>query len=211
MRVSWRVLRLLSLLAGRYFPVRFHGHERVPESGGMLILSNHQSYLDPVLLGMPLFREAAFMARDTLFRGALGRLIRHLNAYPVRRGSADVGAIKETLRRLRAGWAVIAFPEGTRSEDGAIGTMKSGMAVIARRAAVPIMPALIVGAFEAWPRNARWPRRHVIDVAFGSPITPDEFAGLSDDDLIALVRARITGLHALLTEEGRRTRRPSNT
>ncbi|MCG3129039.1 MAG: 1-acyl-sn-glycerol-3-phosphate acyltransferase [Phycisphaerae bacterium] len=194
MRVSWRVLRLLAHLAGRYFPVHFHGQQRVPLTGGVLILSNHQSYLDPILVGMPLFREAAFMARDTLFRGALGRLIRHLNAFPVRRATADVSAIKETLRRLRTGWAVIAFPEGTRSVDGSIGTMRSGMAVIARRAEVPIVPAFIDGAFEAWPRNARWPQPHTINVAYGAPIAPAEYAGLSDDQLIELVRTRIESL-----------------
>lgn len=193
-----------------FFRGRVFHAERVPPFGGALIVANHQSFLDPVLATFALDRECHYMARDTLFRNPLfRRLIESLNAFPVKRGSADLGAIKEMLRRLRNKQVVVAFPEGTRTPDGTIGRMLSGVVIVARKAGVPIIPTVILGAFEAWPRNAPLPEPAPIVVAYGEPIQPAEFAALPDDDAIRLVRERILELarryaqHSLLTIDPR--------
>lgn len=168
------------------------GLNHVPRRGGALLVSNHQSFFDPMIVALPIPREVHFMARDSLFRDPrFGRIIRHFNAFPVKRGSADLGAIKEALRRLKSGAVVTAFPEGTRTTDGGILPMHAGIVLLARRAAVPIVPTLVLGAFEAWHRSRRLPRLLPVLVAYGEPISTEQSAKLDDEACISLVRDRI--------------------
>ena len=177
------------------FRGRTHGLEHIPTTGGVLIASNHQSFLDPVLAALALPREAHFMGRDSLFRNRwFRRLIESLNCFPIRRGTADLRAIKETLRRLKAGHIVVTFPEGTRTETGAVGPMHAGVILIARKAGVAILPTAICGAFEAWPRDRKLPKRHRVVVAYGPPLTPDAMRQMSDEACVAEVRGRILEL-----------------
>jgi len=198
MRRYYRFCRLVTqalfllLFRGRVF-----GTHHVPRAGGALLVCNHQSYLDPPLATLALPRECHYLARHSLFRNRWFRaLIESLNAYPVRRGAADVGAIKETLRRLRRGALIAVFPEGTRTPDGRIGPMQPGVVLLARRAAVPLVPTLILGAHEVWPRQARLPRPAPVIVAYGEPLSPQEIEGRSDDECIAIIRERILELMA---------------
>ena len=176
-----------------FFRGRVFGRRHVPLSGGVLLVCNHQSFLDPVLATLALPRECHYMARDSLFAiPRLRWLIETLNAFPVRRGTADVAAIKETLRRLKAGALITMFPEGTRTPDGSVQPMHSGAVLIARKAGVPIVPTAIMGAFEAWPRTARLPRPHPIIVAYDAPLLPDQLG--EPDEAIEEIRLRIVRL-----------------
>jgi 1-acyl-sn-glycerol-3-phosphate acyltransferase len=185
---------------------RVFGTRNVPLTGGVLLVCNHQSFLDPILATFALPRECHYMARDSLFRNPLfRRLIEGLNAFPIKRGTADMWAIKETLRRLKAGRLVTTFPEGTRTEDGSVGAMQPGVILLARKAGVPVVPAMILGAFEAWPRHSPLPRPHPIIVAYGEPLPPEMLKRLGDEECIRVVRDRIIALmeryrqHPLLT------------
>lgn len=178
-----------------HLKARFFGMGHVPRQGGVLLVCNHQSLLDPVLATMALPRECSYMARDTLFEHPLfGRLIRSLNAFPVRRGAADVGAIKESLRRLKQGMSLLVFPEGTRTPDGRIRQMMPGLGAIARKAKVPIVPTLIDGAFQAWPRESRLPRPGNAIIEYGTAIMPNEYARLGADELMELIRGRLIAM-----------------
>jgi 1-acyl-sn-glycerol-3-phosphate acyltransferase len=173
------------------------GARNLPRTGGALLVSNHQSYLDPVLVALALERECCFMARDSLFRNPIFRhLIERLNAIPVKRGTADLGAVKAALRRLKRGMRLVVFPEATRSVDGTIALMQAGVVLLARKAGVPIVPTLIAGAYRAWPRHARFVRPSPIRVAYGEPVSPDHVKSLSDSECINLVRDRILQLAA---------------
>lgn len=196
MRPWYRFCRLLcQLFFLLFFRGRVFHHERVPTQGGVLLVCNHQSFLDPVLATQALPRECAYMARDTLFRNPHFRwLIESLNAFPVKRGSSDVGAIKETLRRLKDGQLITLFPEGTRTPDGRIHEMQPGAVLLARKAKVPIVPTLILGAFECWPRHALLPRSRPIIVAHAAPIPPQMLQDLPDQAAIDFVRDRILEL-----------------
>ncbi len=196
MRRSYRFLRLLSqLLFIALFRGRVFGTQRVPRCGGVLLVSNHQSFLDPVLATLAIPRECNYMARDTLFAVPwLRPIIEFLNAFPVKRDTADLGAIKETLRRLKAGKLVLAFPEGTRTSDGSIGPMRAGVVLLARKARVPIVPMVILGAYRAWPRTARWPHPAPVVVAYGEPLRPDEHPEWSDEACVAHVREAVLAL-----------------
>lgn len=196
MRLWYRCCRALARIGSRlYFGLRVFGVEKVPRRGAVLLVCNHQSFLDPVLATVALPRECHYMARDTLFNGGrFQRLIESLNAFPVKRGSADIGAIKETLKRLKQGALITIFPEATRSEDGAVRPMQPGVVMIARKAGVPLIPTLILGAFEAWPRTSRKPRPARILVAYGDALTPEQVQTMSDDACINHLRDAIIAM-----------------
>ena len=196
MRLYYRVLRFCSqLLFAVFFRGRVFGTHQVPRTGGVLLVANHQSFLDPVLATLALPRECHYMARDTLFKnGAFRWLIASLNAYPIKRGTADVGGIKETLRRLKSGALVTTFPEATRTHDGSIAPMQPGIVLLARKARVPVVPCVILGAYQAWPRSARLPHPHGVVVAYDQPLDLAQFTNTSDDAIIADIRNRIIAL-----------------
>ncbi len=165
-------------MAPALFRVRVFGRENVPPAGGALIASNHQSYLDPVFLGMALSRPVSFMARESLFRGFLfGALIRSLNAFPVKRETGDFSAVREAVARLERGSLLMMFPEGTRSGDGRIRNLKDGFAAIAARAGAVVVPAVIEGAHRAWPRGRALFQPRDVCVAFGRPLAPPAATG----------------------------------
>jgi 1-acyl-sn-glycerol-3-phosphate acyltransferase len=179
------------ILFAIFCQMRATGRNHVPKSGGALLVSNHISHLDVFLLGLPLERPLNYVARSTLFLPGLGFLIRSVGGFAIQREGMGASGLKETLRRIRAGGIVTLFPEGTRSRDGELAELKSGIAVLAARARVPIIPAAVAGTFEAWPRNGLLPRPHPIRVHYGSPIQPAEIAAMSAEDVTALIRTRI--------------------
>lgn len=128
--------------------------DNVPPTGAFLVAANHQSYLDPPLVGGMIEREMNFVARSGLFSfGPFAWSIKRLNSVPLREDSSDVTAIKEIVRRLEQDNAVVIFPEGSRTNDGAMHEFKRGVAVLVKRARCPVVPAAVEGCFDAWPRG----------------------------------------------------------
>ncbi|UCD27371.1 MAG: 1-acyl-sn-glycerol-3-phosphate acyltransferase [Planctomycetota bacterium] len=177
------------------FKIRHVGTRHVPRKGPALLVSNHQSFMDPPLVGMPLSRECCFMARDSLFRNPLFTwLIVKLNAFPVSRNTADISAIKKSLRLLKQGKIVVLFPEGTRTNNGKIQPMLPGFCGIAKKTKVPIIPTLIDGAFQAWPRNRLLPRPGRIIVEYAPPIRPNQYQNLTAEQMMEQIRNRIIAM-----------------
>lgn len=163
---------------------------------GLLIASNHESFFDPVLVGMGLGRPISYLARRSLFGVPLfGWLLRAVGAHPISRGAVDSRALKSVLKLLRAGEGLLMFPEGTRTRDGRLGPFRTGVAAIAVRTGVPVLPAAVAGAFECWPRTRKLPRAGRAAVAYGRPIEP---AGMSPEELTARLRAEVGRLQASL-------------
>jgi len=204
-RIWYRGLYLICrLLAVLIFRIRCDGRHHEPASGGVLVVSNHQSNLDPVLVGLCCRRRLNYVARDTLFGFAPFRwFINSLDAIPIDREGTGLGGLKETLRRLKRGEMVLLFPEGTRTRDGRIGRFKSGFCTLARRAKVPVLPIAMEGAYHCWPRQQRLPHRAVIHLRVGEPVWPREFDGLSDEQFVTRVHDRVTQCHAQLGRNGR--------
>ncbi len=179
------------------FRVRAHGRHYQPPEGAVLVVANHQSHLDPPLIGMLCYRHLNFLARESLFHFFLLRwLIRSLGSIPIDRDGIGLSGIKETLRRLKRGEMVLVFPEGSRSPDGQVGVLKPGFCALARRGGVQVLPVAIAGAFEAWPRNCRFPRPRTVQIQFGHPLTPAQIGGYSDEELIAEIRRRLIDCHS---------------
>jgi 1-acyl-sn-glycerol-3-phosphate acyltransferase len=187
-RVVQSFVRVLCFALGGF---RATGRENIPAAGAGILVSNHLSHLDVFLLGLPLRRPLNYVARSTLFLPGLGFLIRSVGGFPIQREGMGAAGLKETLKRLRAGGIVALFPEGTRSQDGELGELKSGIAVLAKRARAPIIPAGIAGTFEAWPRHRRFPRPHALRIHFGPPIAPEAIDGLEPDAVVQLMRESI--------------------
>lgn len=175
---------------------RVSGSEQFNNLEGGLILSNHQSMLDPLLLPLAFGRPVTYLARSTLFeKRFLGAFLRKVYVVPIDRDAARAGSLREMQRRLEQGFLVGIFPEGTRSIDGEMGPLKPGFLALMRRGKVPVYPAGIAGAHLALPRGKLMLRPRRVRVVFGKPILPEEIAAYSkqqDAELIELVRQRIT-------------------
>ena len=165
------------------FKFRAEGVENLPQTGGYILCSNHRSYLDPIFLGVKVKRQLAFMAKEELFRvKVLGPIIKKLGAFPIARGKGDTGAVEFAIDTVKSGKALMLFPEGTRSKDGKLLKLKSGVIVIASQSQGLIVPSAIV--FEGKLRF-----RREVTVRYGKPISCDEL-GLNGVDRQSLKTAR---------------------
>jgi 1-acyl-sn-glycerol-3-phosphate acyltransferase len=193
---SWKCTQVFArIVCAVMFDLKCFGTEHIPGEGGVLLVSNHQSYLDPVLLAVKLKRPMSFLAKSQLFKNpAFAWLITSLNAFPVRQGRGDKGAIEETIRRLQQGHLLGIFAEGTRTLDGNIGPIQRGVALVVRRAAVPIVPVVIEGSFQSWPKGSKMFHSHPIRVLYGPSLN---IQGLKGDAIVALIDST---LHSMMDE-----------
>ena len=170
--------------------------ERLPATGGGLLLGNHSSFIDPLAVGLPLRRPVSFLARNTLFQvPVVGWILRHTYVMPLSRDTGGAAGIRETLRRLEEGYLVGIFPEGTRSADGTLGTFKPGFAALVRRTDLPIYPVGIAGAHRALGRGSIFLKPHRVCIVFGEPFAKEAIESLRqrgrEADLVEAVRAGI--------------------
>ena len=193
----WR--RLLKLVAVLVYRVGYSGRENIPASGGVLIVSNHQSHFDPPLVGIGSRRQMNYVARRTLFQIPLfGRFIHSVGAIPIDREGIGLSGIKESLKLLKRGEMVLIFPEGTRTADGEIAPFRPGFTAIAARSNAAILPVAIDGAFQVWPRTKKFPGFGKIRVYYGEPIPHAEIAGRDERELLAEVERRVHECQARL-------------
>ena len=200
--LAWNAGRTVSrVLSVLMFRLHVGGQAGLPKKGGVLMVTNHQSFLDPWLIGIAPSRQVHYMARDTLFKGGFLHYLMELwNAFPVKRGAADLGAIRMAVDVLDRGYMLNIFPEGTRSEDGSIGAVAPGMVLILNRCKkdVPIVPVVIDGAYETWPRGRKIPKfwGGRIRIVYGRAIPASEWRALGADALAWRVRAELVKLQA---------------
>jgi len=199
-RLWYEYLRLVCRLLGvALYRVRCTGRENVPATGGVLVLSNHQSQFDPVLVGLAIDRRLNYLARETLFRFAPFRwLIKSFDAIPIDREGLGLAGLKETLRRLKRGELVLIFPEGTRTPDGEVHPLKPGFSALARRCNVPLLPVAVDGAFDAWPRWQPLPGLSTIHVHIGEPISAEQSKAFDERALVVEVERRIRDCHEVV-------------
>jgi 1-acyl-sn-glycerol-3-phosphate acyltransferase len=204
--LGYEACKVLARLFGTaLFRIRVRGRERLPPTGGGLVCANHQSYADPIIVGLAIDRRLNYLARDTLFRNpAFKWLIEYFDAIPIDREGGGLGGLKETLRRLKQDELVLIFPEGTRSRDGSMLPLKPGFCAVARRARQPLIPIGFDGAYQAWPRTSPVPQLSVIAVVIGAPIMPDLVAQLSDSELVAELERRMRECFAAAKDLRRR-------
>ena len=191
--IVWKLAQtLVRVWTSVFFDLKVYGLNNIPRTGGVLMVTNHQSLLDPMLLGVRVQRPMSYMAKSELFgHKTFAWLIRSLGAFPVRQGTGDVGAIKETVNRLKEGRMLNIFPEGGRTESGEIGPMQPGVALVVRRAGVPIVPVAIDGSYQAWPKGKKYFHRHPIRMVYGPPI---DVTGMKSDQILKMIDHHIRTL-----------------
>jgi 1-acyl-sn-glycerol-3-phosphate acyltransferase len=168
-----------------FFRIHVYGRENIPDEGAFVLVVNHQSYLDPVFCGIPLKRPLYFLARDSLWKNRFfGWLISSVNTIPVKQGKADLSAMRKVIGKLKEGRGVCVFPEGTRSIDGKITPFKPGFGLLCRRGEAAVVPVVIDGAFECWPRRKKiFSPGGRIDICYGKAIPAERVKDMSDRQL----------------------------
>lgn len=154
-----------------FFAMKIEGKENIPCRGGVILASNHLSYIDPIVLGIFVPRRVNFMAKEELFKNFLFRwIIVRLGAFPIKRESIDRITYKKILKLLQKREVVVLFPEGTRSIDGTIGQLHAGTARIALKANVPVIPIIIRGTEKVLPRGGKLIRLAKIKARAAKPL-----------------------------------------
>ncbi len=172
MTVAYRfTTTLFFILLKIFFRLKIIDVEKVPEKGGVIVVSNHVSHLDPLVIGVAIRkRQSTFMAKSGLFKIPLiGAFVRTFS-FPVDRDNPQPSTIKEAVKRLKNGEIIVMFPEGGRSRDGSLLDAKRGTGMIAAMSKAVIVPAFIEGTDKALPAGARRIRLSRIKVYFGEPI-----------------------------------------
>ncbi len=186
------------------FSLRRSGWGNVPRRGPVLLVANHQSMFDPVLVGLASRRYLSFLARSNLFtQPGLGPVIRSLNAIPIDRGMGKDG-MQAVLDSLAAGRAVLMFPEGERTHTGAVQPLKAGVSLLIKRVTCPIVPVGIAGCFAAWSRLHTWPhpaplllppKPSTIALTVGAPIDPARYIGKPRDWVVDDLHRELVAQH----------------
>lgn len=199
----WVVARTVRMVVGKTawaaLRVKMLHFDRVPKEGAAILAGNHNSYVDPVLMGTAMTRRIHYMAKAELWENkALGWICQQLYAFPVKRGEADRQAITTATRILQSGQLLGIFPEGTRGG----GEMHSGMAFLAMRANVPVIPVGMYGTDRIMPKGSKFIHLPRVRIAFGEPIHPEQFAGIADrkERMAAMSMAVEAGIAAALQE-----------
>jgi 1-acyl-sn-glycerol-3-phosphate acyltransferase len=178
------------------FSFRMSGSRNVPRRGPFLIIANHQSFFDPIAVGLACaVRKVCYLARRTLFKPAwFAWLITSLEAHPIDQEGLGREGLLTVVNLLKQGKPVVIFPEGTRTEDGTLSPLKPGLLLILRKMPVPVLPVGLVGAFEALPYWKKVPRfsplwfpaqRSAIAAAVGRPLDGRRLVDLPRDEAMA--------------------------
>ena len=157
------------VLSWLYFPFSAYQTRNIPRQGGFILASNHISNLDPVVLGICSVRRLNFMAKIELFKGLLGFFLTQLGAFPVKRGESDFGAMREALRRLKAGRVILIFVEGTRRIGNETTKAQAGVGFLAQKSGVPIVPVYVQGTNKVMAPGTKFFKRGPVYATFGEP------------------------------------------
>ena len=167
-RLGWIFFRTIYAVCFRW---RAFNADRVPQTGAVILASNHASFIDPPLVGSALHRPINYLARESLFRfPGIGALLRSWNSVPVDRDGGGAAGLKGILDRLLAGGGIILFPEGTRTRDGRLQPARSGIGLVVVKSDAPVVPVRTFGTFEAYGRHVKFPRPKRVAVKYGRPM-----------------------------------------
>ncbi|MFH1228208.1 MAG: lysophospholipid acyltransferase family protein [Planctomycetota bacterium] len=193
-------------LAMAFLGYRVSGQNNIPRTGGGIIAANHQSFLDPPLIGSSISRPVYFLAKQELFTAnrLFGLVLRLHNAVPLNRDATSADIMRKAISLLKEGKLVIVFPEGTRTYDGKVGEFKGGVVLLSAKSNTPIIPTYINGSYRVWPRQSSLPvRLSPVTLIYTKPVWPDtclrpaqqdrQIANDSDG-ILKKVRAQITDL-----------------
>ena len=183
------------------FSLRYRQNKNVPKTGPLLLIANHQSFLDPPIVAQAFERQLVYLARSTLFRNPFFRvLIKGLNAVPIDQDGIGKDGLKLILAQLEMGSAVLVFPEGTRTPDGKMHPLRPGIHLLIKRTRALIVPVGLAGVYDAWPSWRKYPlpaplflppTSSTLGLAVGDPLDPRRFADMPRDAAMAALGEEI--------------------
>jgi len=185
-----------------FYRLRIWGQHHTPRTGPFILAVNHQSHLDPMIAGMAVRgRHLNFIARSTLFNYPIfGKMILWLNSVPLNQNAPDTQAIRTAIEQLGMGRAVLIFPEGSRTKDGAMHPFKRGLWLLLARAKCPVLPVALEGAFDTWKRGKSRPEFFGRRVAamVGPPISAEKLLEMGPDAGLAHLQSVIESMRVQL-------------
>jgi 1-acyl-sn-glycerol-3-phosphate acyltransferase len=196
------------------FSMRMEGRRHVPKKGAALLIANHQSFMDPFIVGVAARRRLVYLARKTLLRNPVMRWVMlGQNSVPIDQDGIGIEGLRVVLKQLENGEAALVFPEGSRTPDGRLHPLRPGIHLLIQKAKVPVVPIGIAGAYHAWPCWRALPipsplflpaTDRTIGVAIGPAIEPGELLDLSREKLLTKLHERLAQMHAQADEIRRR-------
>lgn len=183
---------------------RFFGQANIPRTGPVLLVSNHQSMLDPIIVGIgSSHRQFYAMARKTLWNNKLlGIMMGSLNAIPVDQDKPDASTMKRCIEVLKEDHALLIFPEGARTFTGQTQPFEPGLMLIIKRAKPTIIPVALEGAYGVWPRTQKRPKLFGrIACQYGEPIKAEELLSMSNPEALEYLRERVESLRLELAAQ----------
>ena len=189
--------RLLSVgIVWLLYRVKVYGKENIPRDGAVLVLSNHQSLFDPILCQGWLKRPFYYVPRDTLFVGFWGRIIDSFYTIPINQEKAGVKSMRAIIEVLKRGHIVCLYPEGARTFDGRIDEIKPGFSLLMRRSGATLIPMVIDGIFERWPRTQKYPKLGGrVGIMYGKPIDAAYIKEVGEEQFIGEFNRTLHQMH----------------
>ena len=189
--------RLLSVgIVWLLYRVKVYGKENIPRDGAVLVLSNHQSLFDPILCQGWLKRPFYYVPRDTLFAGFWGMLIDSFYTIPINQEKAGIKSMRAIIEVLKRGHIVCLYPEGSRTFDGKIDEIKPGFSLLMRRSGATLIPMVIDGIFERWPRTQKYPKLGGrVGVMYGKPIDAAYITEVGEEQFIGEFNRTLHQMH----------------
>ncbi|MHC5083596.1 MAG: lysophospholipid acyltransferase family protein [Planctomycetota bacterium] len=196
-RIWHEIGRFISVgLVWLLYRVKVYGKENIPKDGSVLVLSNHQSMFDPVLCQGWLRRPFYYVPRDTLFVGFWGWIIDKFYTIPINQEQASLKSMRAIIDVLKRGHIVCLYPEGARTFDGKIDEIKPGFSLLVRRSGAMIVPMVIDGIYERWPRTQKYPKLFGrVGIIYGKPITLEHVKEIDESEFIAEFNTIMHDLH----------------
>lgn len=182
---------IVSLIFKPLYRIETIGLEHFPKDGGVLLCSNHISNFDPIVVGISVPRMVRYMAKEELFEvPILGKIVQMCNAFPVKRGLSDRGALRTGIQILKDGHTLGLFPEGHRSKTGELGKGLAGAGFFALRTDAQVVPCAVIGPYKTLRK---------LKVVFGMPIDMDHLrkTKASAEEVTELIMSEI---HKLIEE-----------
>ena len=209
-RPLWRIAvwqfmqKLAKLILVVLYRAKHFGSQNIPLEGPVLYLANHQSFYDPILLGLGSDKRHFFsLGRSTLYDKRWSAFMGNItNSIPVEQGAGDVKAMKKCIEVLKDNQALMLFPEGARTLDGEVAEFETGAMLIIKRAKPQVVPVAVEGPYDVWPRGQKRPKLSGrMGIMYGPPIDAELLTAMPAKDAMAMLRQKVVNMRAELAQK----------